>query len=51
MNVPVSISNTKITFYQNLGMYMATFICFLMILFSDVVYYPYDNIIDYDQGR
>lgn len=49
-NVPVSISNTKITFYQNLGMYIATFICFLMLLYSTVIYYPYEHTIEYDMG-
>jgi len=33
-----------------MGMYLATTICFLMILFSTVIYYPYDHIIEYDLG-
>ncbi len=43
--MPVSISNNKITFYQNLGMYIATFICALMLVFSTVIYYPYEHAI------
>jgi hypothetical protein len=49
-NVPISITNTKISFYQNLGMYIAAFICFLMIIFSEVVYFPYEHIIELDLG-
>ena len=31
-------------------MYIATFICVLMIFFSTVIYYPYEHAIDYDMG-
>lgn len=48
--VSVSISNEKITLYQNLGMYIGALICFMNILWSDVIYYPYEHSIEYDLG-
>ena len=46
----MSISGQKIARYQNAGMYIATLICGLMILFSSVIYYPYEHVIEYYMG-
>jgi len=33
-----------------MGLQIAGFICFLMLYFAAVVYYPYQNVIEYDMG-
>ena len=50
MNIPVSISTTKIRIYQNIALIIALLICMLMFMTVTVVYYPLDNAIQYDMG-
>jgi heme/copper-type cytochrome/quinol oxidase subunit 4 len=45
-----SITNAKIDYYLNLGLQIAGFICVLMLYFAAVVYYPYQDVIEYDMG-
>jgi hypothetical protein len=49
--IPFSITNGKIDYYFQLGLYVATLICALMAYFAAVVFYPYEDAIDYDLGE
>lgn len=49
--LPFSITTSKIDYYFQLGLYISTFICFLMAWFAAVVYYPMEGSIVYDLGQ
>ena len=48
--MPFSITTAKIDYYFSLGLKIASLICFLVAYFAAVVYYPYEEVIEYDMG-
>jgi hypothetical protein len=49
--MPFSVTNSKIENYFQAGLYLGALICLLMAWFSAVVYYPYEDAIEYDLGK
>ena len=49
-NMTISISSNKIQIYRKIGLFLATFLCFLLPVLTTVIYYPEDGQIKYYLG-